>query len=136
MPKTIVVAGASGLVGANIVREALSRGYTVRGSMRDSADPAKAPYLMALPGAAERLTLFDAQMNDEGAFDEACEGADGLFIACLIPVYKGFDGTPARELDDARGWAEVINPTVEGCLNILRSGEKAGIRDVVICSST
>ena len=39
MAGTIAVAGASGLVGANIVKAALARGYEVKGAVRS---PAKA----------------------------------------------------------------------------------------------
>ncbi len=136
MTGTICVAGASGLVGSNIVKAALAKGYRVNGVMRDHTDPAKVPFLMALPGADERLTLFSGDMADEGAFDDALLECDGVFIACLIPTYFGFDGKPAREMDDAQGYAEIINPTVNGCLNILRSAARKGVGNVVICSST
>ncbi len=126
MARKLAIAGASGLVGANIAREALARGYEVVGAMRNPDGPARG--LKALAGADQRLRLMAADM--------AVEGADGVFIACLIPVYAAPDGTPARELDDARGYAEIINPTVNGCLNIMRSAIRAGIRDIVICSST
>lgn len=131
----LCVAGSSGLVGANITREALARGYRVNGSLRDAADPAKAPHLMALPGA-ERLNLFSADMANPGDFDAALEGAEGVFIASLIPTYFGVDGTPARELDDERGYEEIVRPTLDGCMNILKSAHAAGVRTAVICSST
>ena len=134
MTNRIAIAGASGLVGANILKSALERGYVVRGAMRQ---PQKAAAVLEnLPGAAERLTLFSANMDEEGAFDEVVEDVDGVFIACLIPVYRAPDGTPATELDDQRGFREIINPTVNGCLNIMRSAIRAGVRDIVICSST
>lgn len=134
MPGTIAVAGASGLVGANIVKAALTRGYTVRGGMRNLAEPA--PIMMQWPGAAERLHLEAADMAVEDSFDNVVAGTEGVFIASLIPVYAAPDGTPARKLDNARGWAEIIQPTVDGCLNIMRSAIRAGVRDIVICSST
>ncbi len=136
MGKTVCIAGASGLVGANLVKYALEHGYTVRGTLRDKDDPDKAPHLMALPGAAERLTLFTADMADPGAFAEPLEGADAVFIACLIPTYFGPSGKPAREMDDAQGEAEIVMPTVDGCLNILRTAAEQDIKDVLICSST
>lgn len=135
-PPTVCVAGASGLVGSHIVQACLAKGWTVHGTMRDPADPAKTPYLEALPGAAERLRLFRAEMGEDGSFDAAVEGADGLFIACLIPTYYGPTGKPAREMDDEQGYAEIIMPTVNGCLNILRSAVRHGVKNVVICSST
>ena len=132
----LAVAGASGLVGSNIVKAALARGYRVNGTLRDHTAPTKAPYLQALPGGAERLNLFSAEMGDSEAFDVATAGADAVFIACLIPVYAGPSGKPAREMDDEQGYAEIITPTVEGCLNIMRSAARNNVKNVVICSST
>lgn len=134
MAGRIAVAGASGLVGANIVKAALERGYHVQGAMRNPTGPGAR--LMALPNAKDRLRLQAADMAVDGAFEETMHGVDGAFIACLIPVYFAPDGTPARELDDARGRAEIIQPTVDGCLNVMGSAIRAGVRDIVICSST
>lgn len=136
MTRTVCVAGASGLVGSNIVCECLARGYTVRGSMRNSRDPAKAPFLLALPGAADRLTLFDADMSDAGSFDDAMQGCDAVFIASLIPTYFGPSGGKATDMDNEQGYAEIIMPTVNGCLNILGSAARAGVKTALICSST
>ena len=74
--KSVCVVGASGLVGSNIVKAALERGYEVRGTLRDKNAPDKAPYLMALPGAAERLTLFSADMAETETFDSQMFGGE------------------------------------------------------------
>ncbi len=134
--KAICVAGASGLVGSNIIRLALQRGYRVQGTLRDRNARDKAPYLNALPNAAENLHLFSAHMDDENTFDKAIQGVDCVYIACLIPVYNGPTGMPAREMDDEQGYAEIIMPTVNGCLNIMRSAARQGVKNIVICSST
>lgn len=136
MDKVVCVVGASGLVGSNILKAALARGYTVHGTMRDKDAADKAPYLMALPGAAERLTLYSADMGDSASFDAALTGADCVFIASLIPTYFGPSGKPAREMDDEQGYAEIIMPTVNGCLNIMQSAARQGVKTAVICSST
>ena len=59
MTGSIAIVGASGLVGANIAKLALSKGYRVSGGMRN-VEPAR-PHLEALTGA-ERLTLYSADM--------------------------------------------------------------------------
>ena len=59
--KTLCVAGASGLVGSNIVRALLARGYKVKGTMRDKDFAQKSMYLRALPGG-EKLDLFNAKI--------------------------------------------------------------------------
>ncbi|MEM8769146.1 MAG: NAD-dependent epimerase/dehydratase family protein [Pseudomonadota bacterium] len=134
--KTICIAGVSGLVGANLAKKALALGYRVNGTLRDSTDTTKTEPLMALPGGAERLSLFTADMATPASFDEPLKGAQAVFIACLIPTYAGPTGKPAREMDDEEGERDIVMPTVNGCLNILRSAAAAGIRDALICSST
>ena len=69
--KAICVAGASGLVGSNIVRAGLERGYVVHGTMRDPVAPSKAPFLNSLPHASTQLKLFSADMAEKGTFDAA-----------------------------------------------------------------
>ncbi|MCP4386456.1 MAG: NAD(P)H-binding protein, partial [Hyphomicrobiales bacterium] len=132
--KTICVVGASGLVGSNIARAALERGYRVNGTLRDRDAPNKAPYLKALPGAASGLQLFSADMANEASLDAAVTGSDCVFIACLTPTYFGPSGKPAREMDDEQGYAEIIMPTVNGCLNIMRAAHRHGVKTIVICS--
>lgn len=133
---TICVAGASGLVGSNIVKAALDKGYRVNGTLRNIDDPKKTPYLMALEGADERLQLFAADMDNGASYDQATSGADCVFIASLIPTYFGLSGKPAKEMDDEQGIREIVMPTVDGCLNILKSATGNGIKTAVICSST
>ena len=135
-PKLIAVTGASGLVGSHITREALARGYRVNGTLRDASAPEKAPYLKALPGAADRLRLFSGDMSDEGAFDTPFSGADCVYIACLIPIYAGPTGKRAVDMDDEEGDRDIIMPTVNGCLNIMRAAIRQGVKTIVICSST
>ena len=133
--KTLCVAGASGLVGSNIVRTALARGYKVNGTMRDKHNSKKTHYLRSLPGA-DGLSLHSANMTDDQSFEKPLQDTECVFIACLIPTYKGTDGTPAREMDDEQGYSDIIMPTVDGCINILRAAERQGLRNAVICSST
>lgn len=133
---TLCVAGGSGLVGSNIVKTALAAGYRVNATLRDASDESKTRHLQALPGAAERLTLFSADMSDTHSFNDAMQGADGVFIACLAPIYHGPDGTPATEMDDEQGWREIILPIADGCLAIMQAAARAGTRNAVICSST
>ena len=135
-PKLIAVAGTSGLVGSHITREALSRGYRVNGTLRDANIRRKAPYLMALPGAVDRLKLFGGDMSDGAVFDAPLKGADCVYIACLIPIYAGPTGKRAVDMNDTEAEQDIIMPTVNGCLNIMRAAIRQGVKTIVICSST
>lgn len=42
-------------------------------------DPKKTNHLQVLDGAKERLHLFKANLLEEGSFDSAVEGCDGVF---------------------------------------------------------
>ena len=53
--KTVCVVGASGLLGSNVLKEALTRGYKVNGTLRDVNAPGKATFLNALPNAEANL---------------------------------------------------------------------------------
>lgn len=135
-PMTICVAGASGLVGSNVVKAALAKGHRVHGTLRNAEDTSKTQYLKALPGARDRLTLFSADTEDAASFDAPMEGATAVVIACFPPIYKAFDHTPAKELDRVRGFEEIVRPIREGALNVLISAHKAGVHTVVLGSST
>ena len=136
MPITVTVAGASGLVGSNIVKEALSCGYRVNGTLRDAGDTSRTRWLIALPGAEERLTLFSANSADSESFDASMAGSDAAFMACFPPIYKAADGTPGRELDRIRGYEELVRPVRDGCLNVLAAAKRAGVKNVMLCSSS
>ena len=130
----ICVVGASGLVGSSIIRCALENGYSVNGTIRNKKAN-KVKYLKALPNS-NNLTLFSADMQNTESFLDPLNDVDVVFIACLIPTYKGKDGTLAKEMDYSTGYREIIMPTVTGCLNILKAAKIKNLKNVVICSST
>ena len=49
-------------------------------------DPKKTAHLLAFDGAKERLQLFEANLIEEGSFDAAVDGCDGVFHTAS-PVY-------------------------------------------------
>ena len=79
--KTVCVIGASGLLGSNVLKEALARGYKVNGTLRDVNAPGKATFLNALPNAEAKLRLFEAEMAEKASFDDAFSNVDCVFIA-------------------------------------------------------
>lgn len=122
--KLVCVTGASGYIASWIVKLLLDRGYTVHGTVRDTADPNKTLHLRALDGANDRLHLFNANLLEEGSFDAAIDGCECVFHAAS-PVFFAAKDPKAELLDSA----------VSGTLNVLRSCKKASVRRVVITSS-
>jgi nucleoside-diphosphate-sugar epimerase len=77
--KVVCVTGASGYIASWIVKLLLLRGYTVRATVRNPMDTKKTNHLLTLEGASERLKLFKSDLLEEGSFDQAIEGCDGVF---------------------------------------------------------
>ncbi|CAI0423541.1 unnamed protein product, partial [Linum tenue] len=102
--KTVCVNRASGYIASWLVRLLLSRGYTVRASVRDPTavclfadDPRKSKHLRALDGASERLQLFKANLLEEGSFDSVIQGCDDVFHTAS-PFYHDVQDPQVRFL--------------------------------------
>ncbi|TVU02544.1 hypothetical protein EJB05_51954, partial [Eragrostis curvula] len=121
----VVVTGASGFVGSWLVMKLLQAGYTVRATVRDPANVGKTKPLLDLPGAKERLSIWKADLSEEGSFDAAIKGCTGVFHVATPMDFESKD--PENE---------VIKPTVEGMLSIMRACKDAGtVRRIVFTSS-
>ncbi|XP_056167758.1 putative anthocyanidin reductase isoform X2 [Syzygium oleosum] len=78
----------------------------------------------------ERLKLFRASLQDDGSYDEAVEGCDGVFH---VAASLQFD---VQESTDAYVQSNIIDPAVQGTLNLLKSCLKSqSVRRVVFTSS-
>lgn len=123
--KKVCVTGASGYIASWIVKLLLDRGYTVNATVRCLNDPKKVDHLLALDGAKDRLHLFEANLLEEGAFDSAIQGCDGVFHTAS-PV----------KLDVPNPQADLIDPAVNGTLNVLGTCARIpSIKRVVLTSS-
>ncbi|GMN26268.1 hypothetical protein TIFTF001_001233 [Ficus carica] len=123
--KVVCVTGASGYIASWLVKFLLQRGYTVRASVRDPNDEKKTAHLTSLDGAKERLQLFKANLLEEGSFDSAIEGSEGVFHTAS-PFY--------HDVQDPE--AELLEPAIKGTLNVLNSCSKSpSVKRVVLTSS-
>ena len=73
----VLVTGANGHLGANLVRELLAAGHAVRGSVRVLADPGRTEHLKAL-GPVE---LVQADLDQPATLRAAMEGIDATLRA-------------------------------------------------------
>ncbi|XP_057427322.1 dihydroflavonol 4-reductase-like [Lotus japonicus] len=123
--ETVCVTGAAGFIGSWLVMRLIERGYTVRATIRDPANMKKVKHLLELPDAKTKLSLWKADLAEEGSFDEAIRGCTGVFHVATPMDFESKD--PENE---------VIKPTINGLLDILKACEKAKtVRRLVFTSS-
>lgn len=112
---TILVTGATGCVGANIVEALLKRGYTVRALRRETSS------LRALSGLEPELVTGD--ITDLPSLRAAMAGCGGVFHAAAISQYWRNEA------------ATIYAVNVEGTRNVLRAARETGVRRIVFTSS-
>uniref|UniRef100_A0A3N7E7D8 NAD-dependent epimerase/dehydratase domain-containing protein n=1 Tax=Populus trichocarpa TaxID=3694 RepID=A0A3N7E7D8_POPTR len=117
--QTVCVTGAGGFIASWIVKLLLEKGYSVKGTVRNPADP-KNSHLRELEGAQERLTLCKADLLDYESLKEAIQGCDGVFH------------TASPLTDDPE---QMVEPAVNGTKNVIMAASEAKVRRVVFTSS-
>ena len=111
-----LVTGANGLLGANIARELLRQGMEVTGLVRPGAD------LCGLAGLPIAMTYGD--VLDPPSLDPATKGQDLVFHTAVPFSYWGHEP------------ADMTRTAVEGSRNVLAAAAAAGVRRVVMTSSS
>jgi nucleoside-diphosphate-sugar epimerase len=127
----VAVTGASGFIGSHVVRELLSRGYTVHACVRDLSRSEKTDFLLALAPTPGSLVLFEADLTQagNGAYDEAFAGTQCVFH---VAADLGTDATYGTVTPQSQ-----YSSIVEATSGILASVERAGtVSRVVYTSST
>jgi len=113
----VLVTGANGLIGANLVRDLLGRRVRVRGVVREHSD------LAALAGLDIELHRADVTL-DTTVLEEAAQGCELVFHTALGFTY------------DRRRAAELQAAALRGTENVLRAAHAAGVCRVVLTSSS
>lgn len=120
---TAFVTGATGLLGSNLVRILLARGYQVRALARS---PGKAHRQFASEREIAGLTVVEGDMARVDQFVAALHGCDVVFhtAAYFRESYGG-----------GRHWAELKAVNVDGTRHLIEAAYQAGVRQFVHTSS-
>jgi dihydroflavonol-4-reductase len=124
--KKVLVTGITGFVGQHCAAELLKKGYAVRGSVRSLSktdEVMKGIQKEIDPKGNLEFCVLNL-MKDEG-WEKAMEGCDFVLHIASPFVVK----VPKDE-------NELIKPAVDGTLRALNAAKKAGIKRVVLTSST
>ncbi|OVA07671.1 NAD-dependent epimerase/dehydratase [Macleaya cordata] len=122
----VCVTGGAGYIGSWLIMRLLERGYTVRTTVRlDPGLNRDISYLTSLPGASEKLQIFNADLNKPNSFDAAIDGCDGVFHVAYPVNFE------ENEADDA-----MTKKIVESTIDILKACLKSKTVKKVVYTST
>lgn len=115
-PMHVCVTGATGYVAGHIVARLLAAGHTVHATCRDPKSKSAVGHLTSLPGAAERLKLFQADLLRDGSFDAAMAGCAAVMhtaspYAIDCPAGKEEEMLIAPALKGTENVLEAVNRT-------------------------
>jgi len=119
MADRVLVTGANGHVGFNLVQCLLQKGYSVTATVRDLTDPVRVGHLQALG-----VTLAEVNIMNDVSVRAVMEGIDGVFQVAA-----------AFKLVGAAKANEVMDPSVVGGMNVVKAAHRAGVKKVVFTSS-
>ena len=117
----VLVSGASGYIAGFAIKQLLEQGWQVRGTIRNLARADDVRATLGAPG----LELVAADLMADAGWAEAAAGTDYmLHIASPIPMAE------PKDPDD------LIRPARDGALRALKAARDAGVKRVVMTSST
>ncbi|XP_009399212.2 putative anthocyanidin reductase isoform X1 [Musa acuminata AAA Group] len=123
------VTGATGFIGSWLVRSLLRRGYHVNATIRDAG---KASWLLSTLRGESRLKIFEADLSDDGSYDEAVKNCQFVFHVAACMEFN----TTAKENIENHVRTKILKPAVRGVINVLQACAKSGsVRKVVFTSS-
>ncbi|WP_133915661.1 NAD-dependent epimerase/dehydratase family protein [Streptomyces sp. NBC_00582] len=126
--RTVLVTGGSGFVAAHLVRRLLERGYRVRTTVRSTANTAKLAPLRALQDAHPgRLDLFEADLLQDGSFDEPARG-------CAVVFHVASPFLMPEKIKD--GQRDVVDPALRGTRNVVAAVDRAQTVERLVFTST
>jgi dihydroflavonol-4-reductase len=125
MAERVLLTGISGYIGQHCGAELLNQGFEVVGTVRSlsKADATRAAIAAVAP--VEKLTFAEADLLSDDGWDKAMEG-------CSYVMHVASPFVLAEPKDEN----ELITPAVEGTRRVTSAAQRAGVRRLVLTSST
>ncbi len=130
MAQTVLLTGVTGFIARHIAVRLLDLGFVVRGTLRDPARAQEVrdairPALTDPEAPEERLSFVTLDLSRDEGWEDALAGVD-----VLMHTASPFPFTQPKDE------AEVIRPAVDGTRRAFEAAQRAGVRRVVMTSST
>jgi len=122
----VLVTGGSGYIASFCIAQLLQEGSRVSTTIRSLAREAEVRAAIGkVVRANDRLKVMVADLNADAGWREACSGCSGvLHVASPLPARN------------PRNDDELVRPARDGALRVLKAARDAGVRRVVMTSST
>lgn len=125
MTERVLVTGISGYIGQHVGAELLRQGYEVVGTVRSASKTAPTRDAISAVAPVEQLSFVEADLLSDIGWDEAMAG-------CTYVIHVASPFVLAVPKDEN----ELIVPAVEGTRRVVRAAQRAGVRRLVLTSST
>lgn len=127
MKTPVVLTGATGYLGSQILNELLMRGYAVRITSRNPKKTIGEEWLKPFfKKYNDKLEVFYADLTDDGSFDEVMRGAKSVIHTASPFKIQGIKNAQK----------ELVDPAKKGTRNVIQSAENSNtVKKIVVTSS-
>jgi nucleoside-diphosphate-sugar epimerase len=125
MAERVLLTGISGYIGQHCGAELLNQGFEVVGTVRSLSKADATRSAIAAVAPVENLTFAEADLLSDKGWDEAMTG-------CTYVMHVASPFVLAEPKDEN----ELIAPAVEGTRRVIGAAKRAGVRRLVLTSST
>jgi len=121
----VLVTGITGYIGQHCAAELLRQGYEVVGTLRSKSKGEATRAALAKVAPTDHLNFVEADLLSDRGWDEAMRGC--TYVLHLASPFLLAEPTDENDL---------IKPAVEGTQRVLSAAQKAGIKRLVLTSTT
>jgi len=121
----VLVTGISGYIGQHCAAELLNQGFEVVGSVRSNLKAETSREAISKAANTDKLNFIEADLLSDKGWTQAMIGCSYV-LHVASPFW----------LAEPKSETELVTPAVEGTKRVLLAAQKAGVKRVVLTSST